>query len=279
MPEHPAQVDLHVHAGQERDTTLDELVGTLVRGGVSVMGLLDHSELYEMGDGALKAKMGRIVYASSDEGLDQFYADVARVGRCYEGTAAIFKGLELPEWEILRTTKRCIRPADFVGCHMNTSSHDPKYRHYTKETCGEHLAKRATELLQLCSRHGKPAVLFHPFHRRVQELRAELGSEERLERTEEVFTAEDIQILAEAVSSPRLYIELNFGDIFQAALDPVILGFLRRTCRRLKEAGFSFSLGSDYHRLPDQLRNPDDIVSQLGLGIADLGLVQDLLEQ
>jgi hypothetical protein len=231
-----------------------------------------------MGDGPLKAKFGQLVYHSTPQGLQDFYGDVERLREKHSGEASIFKGMELPEWEILTTDPRMLERADFLGCHMNTSCHDPNYRHYIKSTCGEHLSTRANQLLELCVPMGKPAVLFHPFHRRVQELRSlvqgggDLGSQE-------VFTEEDIDYLIETTEVERLYVELNFGDIYHATTDDGIVERLGTTCKRLREGGIGFSLGSDYHRTPDAFRNPESegILASLGVVSEDFTIVNELL--
>ena len=266
----PGQIDLHLHAGQERDQPIDKLVQDFVDHGITFLGLLDHSELYSMGDRELKAKFGQLVYHSTPRGLQDFYGDVEKLREKHRGEASIFKGMELPEWEILTTDSKLLERVDFLGCHMNTSCHDPTYRHYIKSTCGEHLATRAKQLLELCLPMGKPAILFHPFHRRVQELCSivrdggDLGSQE-------IFDEQDVDYLIENVEVEHLYVELNFGDIYHAATDDGIVELLGRTCRRLRAGGIGFSLGSDYHRTPDAFRNPeaDGILASLGVGIED----------
>ena len=160
---------------------------------------------------------------------------------------------------------------------MNTSCHDPSHRHYIKSTCGEHLKTRANQLLELCVPMGKPAVLFHPFHRRVQELRSlvqdvgDLGSQE-------IFTEEDIAFFLENTDVEHLYVELNYGDIYHAASHEGILERLASTCKRLREGGVGLSLGSDYHRTPDAFRNPETvkILTSLGVKIEDFTIVDEL---
>ncbi len=275
LPTSPGQVDLHLHAGQERDQPLDDLVGSFVAHGIDFLGLLDHSELYEMGDQALKAKFGQIVYHSTHRGLLDFYDDVDRMRQIHAHDAFIFKGMELPEWDILFVDQDSLKPADFLGCHMNTSCHDPTYRHYVKTSCGEHLATRANQLLSVCKSLGKPALLFHPFHRRVQELRARMESDDDI-GSEEVFSQEDVDIFLDRVEVGDLFVELNFGDIYSAASQPEILKKLGRTCQMLKKGGIGFSLGSDYHRTPKEFRDPTNIVRELGLRLEDLGLIYEL---
>jgi len=274
-PEDASQVDLHLHAGQERDQPLDELVRWFVDNGVTTLGLLDHSELYMMGDEALRAKHGQIIYPSSPEGLGDFYDEIDRMRSKYLAEASIYRALELPEWELLTIPGEMLVRADFLGCHMNTSCHDPSYRHYEDISCGEHLATRASQLLRVCEPNSQPAVLFHPFHRRIAELRTSIKTGE-LVGPEEVFTREDIDLFLDSVDTEGLFIDLNLGDIFQAAEYREISKQLGRTCRRLREGGLSFSLGSDYHRTPEEFRDPSPILSRLGIGIEDLGLVQTL---
>jgi len=276
-PSFPKQIDLHLHAGQERDQPIDQLVGSFIERGITFLGLLDHSELYSMGDKALRAKFGQLVYHSTPGGLMDFYQDIEDLCLEYQ-EASIFKGLELPEWEIFSVETGLLERADFLGCHMNTSCHDPGYRHYTKATCGEHLATRANQLLRLCRPLDKPAVLFHPFHRRIQEMRslAEGGGDPG---QEQVLTEEDLDFFFENTSTEHLYVELNFGDIFSASPYPGILDSLGSTCRMLREGGIGFSLGSDYHRTPREFRDPDEIVAALGLGIGDISIIDELLSK
>jgi histidinol phosphatase-like PHP family hydrolase len=274
----PGKIDLHLHAGQERDQPIDTLVQDFVDHGITFLGLLDHTELYLMGDDALKAKFGQLVYHNTPQGLQDFYRDVEVLAEKHAGEASIFKGMELPEWEILTTDAKLLERADFLGCHMNTSCHDPTYRHYVRSSCGEHLTTRANQLLEVCIPMGKPAVLFHPFHRRVQELCSlvkdggDLGSKE-------VFTEEDVDYLVENVEVEHLYVELNFGDIYHAATNQGIIERLGKTCKRLREGGIGFSLGSDYHRTPDTFRNPETegILSSLGVGSEDFTIVNELI--
>ncbi len=278
LPDRPSQIDLHLHAGQERDQALEDLVESFVGHGVKFLGLLDHSELYEMGDENLTRKLGQLAYSSSPEGLREFYRHIDRISMRYEGRARIFKGIEVPEWEIRTASRAAIRSVDFLGCHLNTSCHDPTYRHYERTTCGEHIARRASQLIEVCRPQDVPPVLFHPFHRRIQELRAEVDGQGSLSEDSEIFSTEDLRAFAERVDPGEVYFELNFGDIYSAASHPEILGQLARTCRLLKEIGTSFSLGSDYHRTPAEFRDPTSILSDLGIGLRDLGLVQRLAD-
>jgi len=274
-PLSPGQVDLHLHAGQERDLPLKDLVKFFIDRGFRFLGLLDHSELYAMGDERLKKKIGRLVYSSSPLGLSQFYSDIDRVAREFRGQVEIFKGLELPEWEISLTDKAVLKGADFLGCHLNTSCHDPEYRHFIHASCGEHLATRANQLLSLCRPMDKPAVLFHPFHRRLAEL-SRSADQGTIKSSDEIFTEEEIQTFFDRVDVEGLYVELNYGDLRDAERHEVLLRALRRTCRRLKRGGVGFSLGSDYHRTPTELWDPSDTLESLGLGAQDLSILGDL---
>lgn len=277
LPTSPKEIDLHLHAGQEREVTMDRLVQTFIDQGVTFLGLLDHSELYEMGDQNLKDKLGRLVYHSSLKGLADFCSEIETVRRAHAHDASIFKGLELPEWEMLRVDHAFFKQADFLGCHMNTSCHDPNYRHFTRISCGEHLAERAEQLLSICRPIGKPAVLFHPFHRRLQELRSRIESG-GVVNSEDVFTEEDIETFLDRVAVEHLYIELNFGDLYTASTHPGLLKLLGRTCRRLKEGGISFSLGSDYHRTPEEFPDPTELIRSLGIRLEDLSLIYELAD-
>jgi histidinol phosphatase-like PHP family hydrolase len=278
LPDRVCQIDRHLHAGQERDQTLEDLVESFVDNGINFLGLLDHSELYEMGDGNLVRKLGRLAYSSTPEGLMEFYRHIDSVKLQYEERARIFKGIEVPEWEIPSASREAIKWVDFVGCHMNTSCHDPAYRHYEPITCGEHLARRASQLIEVCRPHGLPPVLFHPFHRRIQELRAKADLRGRLSEDDEVFTRADLQTFAESVDPGEIFFELNFGDIYSAASNPDVLARLASTCRLLKDVGASFSLGSDYHRTPSEFRDPSGILSDLGIDLRDIGLVRRLAD-
>jgi histidinol phosphatase-like PHP family hydrolase len=278
LPDRPFQIDLHLHAGQERDQTLEDLVESFVAHGINFLGLLDHSELYEMGDKNLITKLGHLTYSSSPEGLREFYRHIDSIKVQYEGRARIFKAIEVPEWEIRSASKEAVESVDFLGCHLNTSCHDPVYRHYERTTCGEHLARRASQLIEVCRPHNVPPVLFHPFHRRIQELRAKADRQGSLGEDDEVFTSEDLRLFAERVDPLEIYFELNFGDIYSAASQPEVLARLARTCRLLKEMRTSFSLGSDYHRTPVDFRDPALILSNLGIDLSDLGLVRRLAD-
>lgn len=271
-------IDLHLHAGQERDVPMKQLVQSFVDRGISFLGLLDHSELYEMGDEALRAEHGQVVYPSSTQGLISFYREVDGMKHAFRGTASIYSGLEVGEWDILRVSRDFILDPDFVGCHMNTSCHDPNYRHYENASCGGHLARRARELLGICRPVAKPAVLFHPFHRRLQELRALIQTQGNL-ADEELFTKEDAATFIDGVDLQGLYVELNFGDLYTAATHPDLLKLLRRTCLTFKHLGLGFSLGSDYHKTPQQFRDPTELVESLGLGLKDFSLAYHLADQ
>jgi hypothetical protein len=77
----------------------------------------------------------------------------------------------------------------------------------------------------------------------------------------------------------HLHFELNFGDIYHASTNDGVLERLGRTCKRLREGGIGFSLGSDYHRTPDVFRNPETegILSSLGVNGKDFTIVNELL--
>ncbi len=277
-PTSPSQIDLHIHAGQERESSLEELIHWLVANRVTFLGLLDHSELYQLGEVGLRAKLGRLVYRSSREGLESFFSSIEEARRLHSQEAFIFKGLELPEWDLPYIQPTFVASADFLGAHLNTSCTDPHFRHYTSLSWGEHVAERAAQLAQLAA--GRPAVLFHPFHRRLREIQALLDGLESEQPEDDsllILDDGDLRVLEERVDKELVFFELNFSDIFLAASHDLLFEALRSAVALLRDAGFAFSLGSDLHSIPEKRVDPTGVLTSLGIGIRHLRIVEALL--
>jgi len=119
-------------------------------------------------------------------------------------------------------------------------------------------------------RQAGPAVLFHPFHRRLGEIQGLLGSlESRQLEEDSLLTLDDgdLRVLEERVNKELVFFELNFSDIFPAASHDILFEALRSAVALLRDAVFAF-LGSDLHSIPEKRVDPTGVLTTLGIGIS-----------
>ena len=161
------EMDMHLHAGLERELDMKSWIDLSVRDGRKVFVLLDHLELYRKSAAELdlwrKGRKFDGMYPMGPEGHRALMADFDKVV-AQRQDAILFKAWEIYEGEL----DTGIEPApmgmvDLIGWHIspNNGREAPN---------GRKTIERAKQILELQKKIRVPMILFHPFTMRVENL-------------------------------------------------------------------------------------------------------------
>jgi hypothetical protein len=267
-------MDLHLHAGMERQTTLEKWLDLAVADGRKVVVLLDHLELYRRTEAEQQSWLARrpditARYPRGDAGHRALEADFARM-RATRRDLVIFTGWEVSEKELDEGTEPdVLRRADLIGWHIspNNPGNAPD---------GAHLLRRARQVRALQKSLDKPMVLFHPFTMRVEKVRkhhpAPTAADYRF------FHGDEQRQLAEVLRGAPIWIEIG-RETGTCMKEPACRQAMLEDIRPLVALGVRFTVSTDAHSVRDQARTfrPEEFCAPLGVTPANVNtLVQEL---
>lgn len=274
------EMDMHLHAGVEREVELDRWIDLAAADGRKVLVLLDHLELYRITQSEYetwaKERGSKMWYPVGPNRHEALMADFDRIAE--QGKIEIFKGWEIYEGELDTGLERePMRLADVLGWHIspNNGREAPN---------GETLIKRAKQLKALQKEFPVPMILFHPFTMRLENIQrtAEREGRDRASLTVEdyrFFEPGQQQELAELLRGESIYVEISRSSsrYFE---DPVAREALIADIRPLAEAGVQFTVSTDGHGLGSAERpfHPERYCKELGITPQNTNaIVQDLM--
>jgi hypothetical protein len=277
----PERIDCHLHAGLERRETLEEVLEYLARDGRRVVGLLDHAEVYLKRPPAwaamsLAEAAGRAERAGVDEllrsrleGPEVFYrASLDAIDAFAEGMRAAV-GLEVSGAYLGKIDPGWLEGAGFLG--ICTGQPVDKTMYGVELKWGEHMARLVSEADRLRGGRDLGLVLHHPFRWRLLELAYEIEGE-----LPEAggFTVADAELTARALSDAGAVAEVNFASWWHFCKDERLVPVARDAFGRLRDAGASFSIGSDLHAVSGLpcAYEPSKALDAFGLGPDDIEL-------
>jgi len=289
---YPHNVDLHYHAGQERQpgTTLEGYLDHAVMTGRIVLGVTDHLEKY-IGS-PLSSAWDPPLYEQSVSGLQAYRADVDALRDAYPSLRVYF-GPEIhasPRIDLRRIPRGVIDVSDYFLSSLPDV--DTSIDHNTAAK-----VERLHAMAELRERTGRPVFIAHLFRSAVNNRLVkrpiaawvtaiapcppDAFSDEEVNR----FFGFDVRALARVCAELAIPIEINGGtDGRVRGLNlPAPLQLLWAAYRIAREAGATFVPGSDQHaylRTPERREGryvPFDAFQYLGLGARDLVLVRQLL--
>jgi hypothetical protein len=249
------EMDMHLHAGMERDVDLNKWVDLAAADGRRVLLLLDHLELYRRKTPGLYL-MGAAGHAAL---MADFDAQKAR-----RKDLIIFKGWEILEDELdtgLETAP--MRMADVLGWHISWSREEAPN--------GQLLIRRVKQLRELRKQFPVPMILFHPFAARIRKLQDVAKAQGRDPRTittaeYRFFQAGEQAELAALLKNSSIYIEISYSNA-SFIKDPACREALIADVKPLSDAGVQFTVSTDAHKLKSTERqfHPEGYCAPLGV--------------
>ncbi|MFN2131176.1 MAG: hypothetical protein ACK2VD_11670 [Anaerolineae bacterium] len=288
----PHNIDLHYHAGQERQagTTLGGYLDHAVMTGRVVLGVTDHLEKY-IGS-PLSSAWDPPLYEQSVAGLQAYRADVDALRGAYP-RLRIYFGPEIhagPRIDLRRMPQGVVDVSDYFLSSLPDV--DTSIDHNTAAK-----VERLHAIAELRERTGRPVFIAHLFRSAVNNrlvkrpiaawVTAIAPRPPDQFSDEEVnhFFGFDVRALGRTCAELAIPIEINGGtDGRIRGLNlPAPLQLLWAAYRIAREAGATFAPGSDQHaylRTPERREGryvPFDAFQYLGLGARDLVFVRQLL--
>ena len=242
------EMDLHLHAGLEREIDMKSWIDLAVHDGRKVFVLLDHLELYRKTPAELDAWRGARkfdgMYAPGPAGHRALMADFDRIAGSRRD-AIFFKGWEVYEGELDTGIEAApMRLADVLGWHIspNNGREAPN---------GRMLIRRAKQVLELQKELRVPMILFHPFTMRLENLQRTAKAAGRDPRSLTLaeyrfFQPGEQEELARLLKGSSAYVEISqsTGHYFQ---DPVSREALIADILPLAKMGVEFTVSTDHH--------------------------------
>lgn len=275
------EMDMHLHAGMEREVPMDEWLDLAVADGRKVVVLLDHLELYRKTPAEYEAwRTDRGFHARYPVGAEGHKALFASF---HEAAAArddliIFTGWEIYEGELdTGFEAEPMQRADVIGWHISPNNG-------REAPDGATLIKRARQAMAAQAQFPVPMILFHPFSMRFENLQRTAQREGRDPATitaEEYrfFTPEQHAAFIELVRGSSVYLEISSANT-KYWDNPACREALIADVRPLAEAGVQFTVSTDNHGVGSAKTpfNPEKYGTDIGLTPANTnGIVRELL--
>ncbi len=242
------EMDMHLHAGLEREVSMNEWLDLAVADGRKAFILLDHLELYRMNtkESAKWARDhgGRLLYPMGAEGHRALMADFDKAAAA-RPDLTIFKGWEISEFDFEEGLEEApIDLADVVGWHISPN-------HDEGPPDGALLIKRIKQIKEVQQRHPVPMIVFHPFTMRLERLAKDAkktGKDPSLLTTSDFrfFKPGEQEEVIRLLKDVSIYIEmaLESGDCLD---NPAMRAALIADVKPLADAGVKFTVSTDNH--------------------------------
>jgi histidinol phosphatase-like PHP family hydrolase len=241
------EMDLHLHAGLERQVPLNAWIDFAVADGRKVLVLLDHLELYRKTPQQYEAwRSGRDFqadYPLGPAGHKALFADFDAAAKRQD--VIVFKGWEIGEDELDgRLEAAPMRMAEVIGWHIS-----PK--NGAEPPNGRTLIHRVKQIGEVQKQYPVPMMVFHPFPMRIENIRNTAQARGRDLRTitpEEYrfFQPGEQEELIKLLSGSSIYIEISHGTE-PCFKDPACREALIADTLPLAKAGVQFSISTDNH--------------------------------
>jgi len=262
-----SEMDLHLHAGMEREMEMSDWIDLAVKDGRKALLLLDHLELYRMTPQEHKAWVAqhkfRDWYPVGKAGHLALMKSFTEAGKRKD--VLVFTGWEISETELDSVLEaEPMRLAEVIGWHISSNRNGPP-------PDGKKLLKRARQIIQAQERFPVPMILFHPFSMRIENiLRAaqQSGRDPATITTAEYrfFQPDEQSELIGLLHGRSIYIEIPRG-LTGYWQNPLIRQAFIEDIRPLAQAGVQFIVSTDAHgvRSYKTAFNPRQYCDQLGV--------------
>lgn len=274
-------IDLHIHAGQEKQVPLNEWVDLFVKNGRKVLLLLDHLELYrwseqEHNDYIKRHKLSNW-YPNMETDKVDFMNDIRTIQNRTD--ALIFRGWEIWEGELDEgLDKEPMKDAEVIGWHISKAAWDGK------APAGKEFISRARQILEVQKEFPVPMIIFHPFrtyYDEVRKLATKAGRDIKSIKKDEYryFTSAQQKEVIGLLAGSSVYVELSKG-FMSLWSDPVVREAFIDDIKPLVDAGVKFTVSTDAHDLPDVTApyNPEEQCRALGISTENVNsVIRELL--
>jgi len=241
------EMDMHIHAGKEREIPLDQWIDLSVKDGRKVMVLLDHLELYRVSKEENKKwteeRNFPDWYPIGVEGHSGLMNDLSAAEQRTD--VITFRGWEIYEGEMdTGIEAEPMKLAEVIGWHISPNNG-------RKAPDGQTLLKRASQIIALQDEFPIPMILFHPFSMRIENLQRTAQKSGRdivtiSKKEYRFFQPDEQEKLIELLHGQSVYIEISHGlakyweneAVRKAVMDDI---------RPLVEGGLQFTVSTDAH--------------------------------
>lgn len=246
-------VDLHYHAGQERqtDVSLFSYLEYAQNTGRRILGVTDHYSLYFPRENSTRT----FKYTNSFEGLIQYNREVEELKSLFPALTILFAPEMGPRDNLDIVPSEIIEKSDYFIC-------EPLHSAESAEANTESMIKRLREVSVFIADSGKPAFLAHPFRSSVNNMLiknnihpqvTEIGYRDHWSDFDydELcgFFKFDIKSVAKAACELGIAIEINGNTQYRIRSSnlPAVLQMLWTAYKVMADEGAEFVPGSDLH--------------------------------
>lgn len=241
------EMDMHFHAGKEREISLDQWIDLSIKDGRKVMIVLDHLELYRMSKKETKQwakeRKFRDWYPNGIEGHKALMKELSAIEKRTD--IITFRGWEISEDEMDTGIEVApMKLAEVIGWHIS-----PKNGHEAPN--GQTLLKRASQVISQQKDFPIPMILFHPFSMRIENIQrtAEKSNREISTISKEeyrFFQLGEQEKLIELLLGRSVYIEISHG-LAKYWDNETVRESVMADVQPLVKAGIKFTVSTDAH--------------------------------
>jgi histidinol phosphatase-like PHP family hydrolase len=242
-----SEMDMHLHAGMEREMAMAPWIDLAVKDGRKVLLLLDHLELYRMNRQEHKEWVAKNKvkdwYPCAREGHLALMKDIKQAAKRKD--VLVFSGWEVSETELDTVLEaEPMRLAEVIGWHISSNRNGPP-------PDGKKLLKRTRQIIKAQEQFHVPMIIFHPFSMRIENIlrRAQqTGRDPATITTAEYrfFQPGEQQELIGLLRDRSIYIEIPRG-LTGYWQNPLIRQAFIEDIHPLAEAGVQFIVSTDAH--------------------------------
>ena len=260
------EMDMHLHAGMERQVPLDQWLNLCAADGRKVVIALDHRELYDQTQQEFDAWIAKDKlpgwYPPGKAGKKALMFDLAAQSKRTD--LIVFRGWEIYEGELDEGLDRDgMRLAEVIGWHISANGDPPPG--------GQMLLKRVRQIIEVQKEFPVPMIIFHPFPfaiERVQKDARKQGKDLSSLTVSDYrfFKPGEQEELVRLLRGTSIYIEISL-DQAQYMDNPVTREALIADIKPLAEAGGQFTVSTDAHYL-EHIRkhfDPERYCSPIGV--------------
>ncbi len=276
------EMDMHLHAGLEREVGLNEWLDLAAKDGRKVVVLLDHIELYRKTQKAAeewaKGTGHALWYPTGAEGHQALMRDFDEA-RAARKDLLLFKGWEIAEFELDEGLEEApMAMAEVIGWHIS-----PNAKGVAPD--GRLLVKRIRQIQDAQRRFPVPMIVYHPFPMRLEHLVAQAKKEGRGPESLTVeacryFQPGEQEELIGLLRGASIYIEMsrateaywNYPNMREALIADI---------KPLADAGVQFIVSTDNHSVQHAKKpfDPEPYCAPCGITPSNTNsLVRELLD-
>jgi hypothetical protein len=243
------EMDMHLHAGLEREVPLNEWMDLAVADGRKAFILLDHLELYRMSAKEYREwsreRDGRHWYPMGAKGHRALMVDFDKAAAA-RPDLLIFKGWEIGEDELDEGLEDApMDLVDVIGWHISPNSDEGPG--------GRMLIKRIEQIKQVQQRHPVPMIVFHPFSMHLERVVRDAEKAGKDPKSLSVgecrfFKPGEQNEVIRLLKDTSIYIEMAHGTE-GCWNNPVMREALIADIKPLADAGVKFTVSTDNHYL------------------------------